>query len=52
MPQSGAAAASTATLLVLDEKRFLTPQTVGVQKAFFDHMFDYRQAWSTRKQWK
>lgn len=42
MPQSGAAAFSTAMLLVMDEKRFLIPHIEGVQKAFFDHIFDYR----------
>ena len=34
------------------KNRFLSPVTRVFRKRFFDHIFDYRQAWSTRKQWK
>ena len=34
------------------KNRFLAPVTRVFSKRFFDHIFDYRQAWSTRKQWK
>lgn len=34
------------------EKPLSVPCHEGVQKAVFDHMFDYRQPWSVRKQWK
>lgn len=33
------------------EKPLSVPCHEGVQKAVFDHMFDYRQPWSVRKQW-
>ena len=32
------------------EKPLSVPCHEGVQKAVFDHMFDYRQPWSVRKQ--
>ena len=36
-----------------DHKKPLSvPCHEGVQKAVFDHMFDYRQARNTRKQWR
>ena len=34
------------------EKPLSVPCHEGVQKAVFDHMFDYRQTWSVRKQWR
>ena len=33
------------------EKPLSVPCHEGVQKAVFDHMFDYRQPWSMWKQW-
>lgn len=33
------------------EKPLSVPCHEGVQKAVFDHIFDYRQPWSVRKQW-
>ena len=34
------------------EKPLSVPCHEGVQKAVFDHMLDYRQTWSMRKQWR
>ena len=34
------------------KKPLSVPCHEGVQKAVFDHMFDYRQTWSMRKQWR
>ena len=43
----GLPARSTPTSL---EKPLSVPCHEGIQKAVFDHMFDYRQPWSMRKQ--
>ena len=51
MRQTGATNHPSATLRQTIKKPLSVPCHEGVQKAVFDHMFDYRQPWSMWKQW-
>ena len=52
MRQTGVPDYLPAALQQTIKNRFLSPVTRVFRKRFFDHMFDYRQPWSVRKQWK